>query len=181
MEAIGMVESNSIGRGIDATDAMLKRAAVEVIYSRSVCPGKYIVLVTGLIADVESSIEAGVEQVGSTFVDELILPNVHSSIIPALRQATPVLKLEALGILESFTAASIIVASDIAAKAATVDMIEIRMAIALGGKAFCTFTGDEASVQESVASGAEYLRSKGLLVSEVVIPGPHRDILPFLL
>lgn len=181
MEAIGMVETNSIGTGIDATDAMLKRADVEVLYSRSVCPGKYIVLVTGLVADIETSVEAGVEQVGSTLVDTLILPNVHGSIIPALKQATPILGLQALGILESFTAASIIVASDIAAKAATVDMIEIRMAIALGGKAFCTFTGDEASVQASVAAGAEYLRSKGLLVSEVVIPGPHREILPFLL
>lgn len=181
MESIGMVETNSIGTGIDATDAMLKRADVKVIYSRSVCPGKYIVLVTGLVADVEASVEAGIEQVGSTLVDKLVLPNVHSSIIPALKQVTPVLGLQALGVLESFTAASIIVASDIAAKAATVDMIEIRVAIALGGKAFCTLTGDEASTQASVKAGADYLRSEGLLVSEIVIPGPHRDILPFLL
>ncbi len=181
MEAIGMVETNSIGTGIDATDAMLKRADVQVIFSRPVCPGKYLILVTGFIADVEASMEAGVEQVESTLVDTLILPNVHTDIIPALKQSTQVVTLQALGVLESFTAASLIVAADIAAKAATVDMIEIRLAIALGGKAYCTFTGDEASVQTSVAAGAQSLRSNGLLVSDVVIPGPHRDILPFLL
>lgn len=180
MQAIGMVETNSIGTGIDATDAMLKRADVQVVYSRSVCPGKYIVLITGRVADVETSLEAGVTQVGSTLVDTMILPNVHPDIIPALKQSTPFINLMALGILESFTAASIIAAADIAAKAATVDMIEIRLAIALGGKAYCTFTGDEASVQAAVDAGAADLRTKGLLVSAIVIPGPHRDMLPFL-
>lgn len=179
--AIGMVETNSIGTGIEATDAMLKRAGVEVVYSRPVCPGKYIVLIAGLVADIESSIEAGVEAVGGTLVDTLILPNVHPSVAPALKQATAVDRLEALGVLESFSVSSLIVAADIAVKAAAVTLIEIRAAIALGGKAYCTFTGDESSVLASVTAGAEYLRTQGMLVSEIVIPGPHREMLPFLL
>jgi microcompartment protein CcmL/EutN len=109
------------------------------------------------------------------------LPNAHPSIVPALKQTTPLVALEALGVLESFCVASLIVAADIAAKAAMVNLIEIRMAMALGGKAFCTFTGDEASVAASVAAGGDFLRSEGVLVSEIVITGPRKELVPFLL
>lgn len=179
--AIGMVETNSIGAGIEATDAMLKQANVEVIFSRSVCPGKYLVLISGRVSDIKASMQAGVEKAKGTLVDSLILPNVHPSIAPALKQATPIDGLKALGVLESFSVASLVVAADMAVKAAAVTLIEIRIAIALGGKAYCTLTGDESSVQVSVKTGAEYLRSQGVLVSEVVIARPHNEILPFLL
>ncbi|MDY0042550.1 MAG: BMC domain-containing protein [Desulforhabdus sp.] len=179
--AIGMVETNSVGAGIEATDAMLKRANVEVIYSRPVCPGKYLVLVSGRVSDIEASMQAGVEKTAGTLVDTLILPNVHPSIAPALKQATSIDGLKALGVLESFSVASLVVAADMAVKAAAVILIEIRTAIALGGKAYCTLTGDESSVQVAVKTGAEYLRSQGALVSEIVIARPHNEILPFLL
>jgi microcompartment protein CcmL/EutN len=179
--AIGLVETNSIGTGIDATDAMMKRAAIEVLFSRSVCPGKYTILITGEVSAVEEAVEAGITRAGGTLVDTLILPNAHPSIVPALRQVTPLVELRALGVLESFTIASLIVATDMAVKAASVDLIEIRMAMALGGKAFSTMTGDEAAVRTSVTVGADHLRSLGLLVSEIVIPNPRPELLPFLL
>jgi microcompartment protein CcmL/EutN len=179
--AIGMIETNSVGTGIDATDAMLKRADIEVITSCSCCSGKYIVLITGLISDVDAALEAGIEKVKGTLVDSMRLPNADPSIVPALKQATPLVDLDALGVLESFAVASLIQAADIAVKAAMVSLIEIRMAMALGGKAFCTFTGDESAVVAAVAAGAEHLRSEGVLVSEIVITGPRKELLPFLL
>ena len=48
--------------------------------------------------------------------------------------------------------------------------------MALGGKAFCTMTGDVASVQASVAAGRAVLAEAGVLVNAVVISRPHPDV-----
>src|SRR5207244_7839300 len=83
----------------------------------------------------------------------------------------------ALGIVESFSVASLIEAADAAVKAANVQLIEIRLAMALGGKAFVTLTGNVASVQSAVDAGAQVVGQKGMLVNKVVIPGPRPELL----
>ena len=47
MNALGMIEVTSVPAGVEAGDAMLKAAAVELVTAQSVCAGKYIVLITG--------------------------------------------------------------------------------------------------------------------------------------
>ena len=49
--AIGMVELNSIARGIETCDYMVKAAQVDLIRSSTVCPGKYMVLIAGDTGD----------------------------------------------------------------------------------------------------------------------------------
>ena len=61
LTAIGLVETTSIAKGIEASDAMLKAAEVELVLSRTVCSGKLITLVAGDVAAVEASVKAGVE------------------------------------------------------------------------------------------------------------------------
>jgi microcompartment protein CcmL/EutN len=67
-------------------------------------------------------------------------------------------------------------AADAAAKAANVQLLEVRLAMALGGKAFCTMTGDVASVQAAVAAGRPVLAEAGVLLNAVVISRPQPDI-----
>ena len=95
----------------------------------------------------------------------------------ALSGHTEIDKLEALGIIESFSVASLIEGADAAVKAANVRLIEIRLAMALGGKAFCTLTGEVAAVTSAVESGAAIISQKGLLVNKVVIPHPRKELL----
>jgi ethanolamine utilization microcompartment shell protein EutS len=83
----------------------------------------------------------------------------------------------ALGILETFSAASIIAAADAAAKAADVTLLRIHLAMALGGKAFVTMTGDVAAVQSAVDAAAQVVGQKGMLVNKVVIPHPRPELL----
>ena len=85
--------------------------------------------------------------------------------------------LEALGILESFSVASLIEGADAAVKSSNVKIIEIRLAMALGGKAFCTLTGEVAAVTSAVDSGAKVIADKGLLVNKVVIAQPRQELL----
>ena len=44
METIGFLELNSIAKGIEVADAVLKAAEVELISAKPSCPGKYHIL-----------------------------------------------------------------------------------------------------------------------------------------
>ena len=139
--SIGLIELTSVAAGFQVCDAMLKTADVELVLSRSICSGKYMVLVRGGVAAVEASVKAGIGTGHFSVIDSFVIPNVHESIFPALSGASKVEALEALGIVESFSVASLIEGADAAVKTAQVELIEIRLAMALGGKAFVTMTG----------------------------------------
>lgn len=175
--SIGLIELSSIAAGYMVTDAMLKAAGTELLLSRSICSGKYMTMIRGEVAEVTASVEAGREWGRGFIVDTFIIPNLHDSIFPAIYGSNKVSELESLGILESFSVASLIEAADAAAKAANVQLIEIRLAMALGGKAFVTLTGAVAAVQAAIDAGAQVLGAKGLLVAKVVIPAPRRELL----
>jgi len=174
--AIALLELNSIAQGVFACDAMVKKAPVRLLEATSICPGKYIVLVAGEVAPVEDSLQAGLEAGGGYVVDQLLLPQVHEQVIPAILALTEVEELAALGVVETFSVAASILAADAAAKAAAIQLIEVRIAKGLGGKGFVTLTGEIADVEAAVAAGVDKAAEKGLLVSWVVIPAPHEDL-----
>jgi microcompartment protein CcmL/EutN len=181
LRAIGLVELTSIAKGIQVADVMVKTADVDILTTTPVCPGKYYVLVHGDVAAVESALKAGVRIGGQSIVDEFILPNVHPSVYPAITSTIEVTELQALGIMESFSIASMIVAADSALKAANVEAIELRLGTGIGGKSFFTMTGDVAAVNAAVDAGAEKVIEKGLLVEKVVIPSPSKKLMKHIL
>jgi microcompartment protein CcmL/EutN len=173
-----MIESQSIATGILMADAMLKASDVEVLASSTVCPGKHTTLIGGEVAAVQNSVDVAKRIGAGHVVDAFVIPNVHDSIFPAIKGAVPWPDdLRAVGVIESFSIASLIVAADTAAKTAEVTLIDLRLGLAIGGKAFVTMMGDVAAVQASVDAGAKGLEEQGLLVSKIVIPAPHRDLL----
>ncbi len=175
--AIGLIELTSIANGYEVADAMLKSAKVEMVFNRTICPGKFMVMVAGDTAAVKSSLEAGLDLGGETVVDDLLIPNVSPEVFPAISGTRIIETTGALGIIETFSVASIIEAADAAVKAANVQLMEIHLAMAIGGKGYVTLTGDVAAVKTAVEAGADYVRSKGLLVQKVVIPQPREEIL----
>lgn len=181
IRAIGLVEFNSISKGIESADIMLKAAQVEALVCRTVCPGKFIAMVGGDVAAVESAVKAGVNQGSQAVVDRFVLPNVHDSVYQAITGVTQVTDINALGIIETFSLGSLIVAADIAVKAAEVELLEIRLGLAIGGKAFVTMSGDVGAVKAAVEAGAGSASEKGLLVNRVVIPSPSKQLIPHLL
>jgi bacterial microcompartment shell protein len=175
--SLGLIELTSIASGFLACDSMLKAADVELVLSRSICSGKYMVMVRGDVAAVEAAVSAGVVGTRFSVIDSFVIPNLHETVFPAIAGANKVEALEALGILESFSVASLIEGADAAVKAANVQLIEIRLAMALGGKAFVTLTGNVAAVQSAIEAGAQIVGQKGMLVNKVVIPSPRPELL----
>lgn len=175
--SIGLIELGSIAAGFEVCDAMLKTADVELLLSRSICSGKYMVLIRGDVAAVESSVRAGAQAGHFSIIDKFVIPNVHEAVFPALAGTNKVDALESLGIIESFSVASLIEGADAAVKSANVTLIEIRLAMALGGKAFVTLTGTVADVRSAVEAGAAVVAAKGLLTNKVVIANPRPELL----
>ena len=64
--SIGAMEFSSIGMGYLAEDEMLKAASVELLIARTICSGKYLVVVGGTVSDVKA---AGTETVGGEQLD----------------------------------------------------------------------------------------------------------------
>lgn len=181
IRTIGLIELNSIAKGIEVADEMLKSAEVRLLLAKTVCPGKYIILITGNVGAVQAAINHG-EAAGEHYVvNRLILPNVHPQVIPAINASTNVEKLRDLGVLEFFSIASAIVAADAAVKSANVDLIEVRLGIGIGGKAFVTLTGDISSVNNAVTVGANTALESGMLVNKSVISAPNKELLQYLI
>jgi microcompartment protein CcmL/EutN len=179
--AIGLVELRSIARGIETVDVMLKRANVELLRAHVTCPGKYVVLVAGSVTHVRNAVTEGQLLAPDVVVDHFVISNVHPSVFPALTATTEIDNVRSVGVIECYTLAGAIVAADTAVKAAPVRLMEIRLPFALGGKAFCIFTGEVSAVRSAVNSAADKLRNEGVIDSFVVIPSPHNSLIEKLL
>jgi len=175
-KSIGLIELSSIAAGFVVADTMLKAGNIRLLLSRSICSGKYMVLIGGDTAAVAAAVDAGCEAANGCLIDHFVIPNVHPDVFVALGRTQPVEPNGALGILESFNVTTLIEAADAAAKAAAITLMEVRLAMALGGKAFCTMTGDVGSVQAAVAAGRKVISDAGVLVNAVVISRPHPDV-----
>ena len=175
-KAIGMVEYFNVSCGVRAADIMAKTADVEIITAMTVCPGKFIVIVSGLLSAVKASVEAAKIHVPEKLVDSFILGNPHEDVFPALYGATEVGTPAALGILETYSAASIIEGADIAAKTAIVKLIEIRIAKGMSGKSFMFITGEIAEVEAAVEKAKAAISDKGTYLDSAVIPNPDESV-----
>jgi microcompartment protein CcmL/EutN len=182
--AIGLIETISIAAGIEITDVMVKKAPIRLFLARPICPGKFIVLVGGDVEAVKNSLQAGCKIAEHYLADSILISRVHGDVFSAL-EASVVIddigNLRALGVIETFSVASCILAADAAVKAGGVKLVEIRPAMGLGGKSYVTMLGDVSAVESAVDAGRQKAEPEGMLVKSVVIPSVANDVLKALL
>ena len=171
--AIAAIETSSIAQGIVAADAMVKRAEVELLQATPLSPGRYWILIGGRVADVRSAHARGSEVAADALLDQLFIPQLHDGVLPALRGVVAPSDADAVGVLETLTAASAIVAADAAAKAAGIVVADLRLANGIGGKGVVTVTGTLPDVEAAVAAGRADAQKRGLLARADVIPRMH--------
>jgi microcompartment protein CcmL/EutN len=179
---VGLLELCSVARGVETADAVLWEAGVEMLFSAPVQPGKYVLLFTGSVQAVRASAQRGAEVAGPDLVDQLVIPQLHEQVLPILKRAGGQIngQIDAVGVLETTTVASTLLAADLSLKTASVDLIDLRIANGLGGKSFFVITGEVSDVRSSVAAGARQAQEGGLLARDVVIPRPHPDLVHHL-
>ena len=177
MDTIGFVEFSSIASGIETADAMLKTANVNLIFARASCPGKYYVLVNGQVANVQKAVKVASGMAGGFLVSSLVLPRIHSKVVFAINMSGEIPdKVEAIGVMEFFSVTSSILAADAAVKAATVELIDVRLGTGIGGKSFVVLSGDTSSVKTAVEAATSE-NDDGMLVNKAVISKPDKKLL----
>ncbi len=181
MDSLGMIELNSIARGIEAGDAIVKTADVKLVGAYASCPGKYVVMVRGKIAAIKSAIEVGAKTAGKSLVNDIIIANVHKQVFTALNSKTEIVSKGAVGVIETYSLATAVLLSDAAVKAANVDLLEIRLGRGLGGKAFTILTGDVSSVKAAIEVAEATNKEDGLLAHTAVIPRISESMLRTLI
>ena len=172
--AIGMVEFKTVSSGMRAADTMVKTADVELLQADTVCPGKFLALISGDLSAVNAAVEAAAKQEAEQLIDRFVLGNPHDSIFTALYGASEIDSPSALGILETFSAAAAVVAADTAAKTALVDLIELRLARGMCGKSYLLLPGEVAAVEAAIKRAKQGAGEYGMFLDSAVIPRPDK-------
>ena len=174
--SIGMIEFSSISRGLAVTDVMLKAGNTELLVSETSCPGKYITLLEGEVGAVQSAIRAGTAVEGAKIVNTLVLPHIHEGVFQALHHAEVEGALAAMGIIETNSLASIIIAADAALKAAVIRPVRLRLGTPIGGKGYFIYTGDVSAVQTAARAARQAMDKPQRFVGIDVIPSPSASL-----
>jgi microcompartment protein CcmL/EutN len=176
--AIGLLEVSSIARGYEILDVVLKAANVDLMTARSICSGKFMVVVAGQVSEVQAAIAQGSECARGVLIEELVIPNIHPDVFLAIGGS---INLEpedmgALGVLETFSVASIVEAADAAAKTSDGKLFRVHLAMAVGGKGFLMINGDLSSVRASIDVATAAAAKRGMVVAKVVIASPRKEM-----
>lgn len=173
--SLGLVELTSIARGIEVLDAMCKAAGVKPEMHQAISKGKYIIVISGPLGEVESALAKGREIGGNTVVAGHIIRNVHSAVLAALNKKVKPEKIEAVGIVETKEALPALFAADAAAKAAFVHVSEVNTGKGIGGKGYFTVVGEPGAVRTAVSAGVKAV-GEDAVVSRIVIPNAHEHL-----
>jgi microcompartment protein CcmL/EutN len=173
-DAVGVLEFGSVVRGMVATDEICKSAEVELMSAQTVCPGKYLVMVSGDVSAVQAACERG-QQASTGLLDCFVSGRLHGDVLTAMRGVSKPEELESLGIVEAFSIPAAIQAADTAAKAAGVRLLEIRTSRGMGGKSFVLMTGSVGAVQAAVES-VRASSDEAMLLDAIVIPRPSPEV-----
>ena len=142
-KAVGILELSSIAKGMKTGDAMLKSANVELLVSKTLCPGKFLLMLGGDVGAVQQAINSGASLAGEMLVDSLVLPNIHPSLLSAISGLNHVEQHRAVGVVETWSVAA------------------------------CIDAADFSDVNNAVSVASERAGEKGLLVYRSVIARPH--------
>ncbi len=182
--SIGIIELASIYKGFEVQDAVLKSANVEKLLARTICSGKFLILVRGGVADVEACLEVAREKGGFAIVDALIIPRIDPRVFPAITGPTTLQierPVDGMLVIETFSVATSIKAADYAVKEADLEINRIHVAMAIGGKGYVVITGNMDALKSAAEPAVEYIKEEGMLAGYTLIRNPHEELLKELI
>lgn len=176
LPAIGVVELGSIARGVFVLDQMAKRAQTSILMSRTYSPGRYLILVNGLEAEVDEALGAARRAAGDALVDLVYLPDPAEALRALLAEARDDQPWgEALAIVELTTIASGLLAADRVIKECGVHVHELRLGAGLDGKSVFTLSGP-LDLVEATREVLDRTLEAGRVAGYELIAQPHGDL-----
>lgn len=177
--SIGAVEFRSISKGIEAADAMVKAAAVDILYFKTICPGRFLVILSGDVGGIKAAVDEGISVGEGYIVDTFTINGVDDEIVQALKRK-PLSKVKgAIGIMETNTICSGIEALDKTLKGGNVELVKLQIAAGIGGKLIYIISGDLSDVEYGIKIATEAIDKKHI-INISIIPSPDELIIKYL-
>ena len=110
--ALAAIELSSIARGIVVLDQMAKRAEPTIVAARTLSPGRYLIMISGLVAEVEEAMDAANSCAEDERVDHVIIRDPQSDLRKALACELNTALEESLAIVELTCLSSTLLALD---------------------------------------------------------------------
>ncbi|WP_243159192.1 ethanolamine utilization microcompartment shell protein [Clostridium cochlearium] len=175
-KALGLLEFNSISKGIETSDMLLKAAFVDVEVLRQICPGKFLIIISGNVEEIKEALDKVNFQDDKKLVESNIITNVHEDILKALKKRPAIKEFDAIGVMEFSTVISALVALDIALKTSDIQLVKLVLGNGIAGKTYFIINGSVSSVEEGVKSVQNRVNFKRI-VHSTVIPSPSEILL----
>ena len=169
--ALALLEFESVAVGILAVDRMLKKSPVALLRCGSVHPGRYLALFGGTVASTEEAYAEGVTvgKEGQALISGIMLPDPTKSVSEALVGGRKEPVGDTLGVFEVSTSPGLLGLIDKLLKALPVNLVEIRLADDLGGRALAIIDGELTDVQEATSMAPSCLKDCAKLLNVSVI------------
>ncbi len=174
--AIAVIEISNIAAGLKTADAMVKKSPIALLKWGTVSKGKFIILVGGSVASVDEAYQEGLRISGTDCLDSLYLPDVHPRVYAALLGERVSAAEAAVGVLETPTLATNILAADAAIKGAEVEILEIRMGENYHGKGYTIFNGKVEDVEAAVHLACQKIELRQGVAVTCIIPRFNEEL-----
>ncbi len=179
--ALLVLEFNSVAGGIFISDLLVKQAEVTILDSRPTCPGKYMATLKGDVDALKSSLgEALKSEMADTVTEHYLFPNVHPGVLAGINGVAEYGSIKSVGVIETYGVPACVRAADAGAKAASVDVVEIRLANAQGGKSVVVFSGEQPEIEAALKAGGAAADEMQGLIKSIIIERPHGSLARFL-
>lgn len=173
--AIGVVELRSISKGYETADLMLKTSSVDVHHLKPICPGKFLIIISGATADVQEAMDFAKAEANDFRISDFVLHGVHPEIVEGLKNRYSPQPVDAIGILETSTVSSGIFALNNALKQSEIHVKRMNLGMAIGGKFLAVFTGSVSDVEQGMKGILSSMDEKRI-VHYSVIPSPAEEL-----
>lgn len=170
--AIGIVEFYEIAIAIAGLDCAVKNNSIQILNAEMICPGGYLIIFGGKYAEVYGAVRILRDKYSAVIKESILIGNLSEGILN-WKQCQE--RAEALGIIETKDAASIVYAADEAIKTSNISVKEMRLARGIGGKGIVVLDGEIAETIVAVEKAANLCRCRGVLVSSAVVTNPHEQ------
>lgn len=175
--ALAIVEFSSIAVGTRATDALMKKSPVTLRRAGSFQPGRFAVLFTGQVAEVDEAFVEALRVGSEALVDRLMLADIDETVLAAtLGMNANWNDGDCLAVIESSTLAGVIEASDAAVKGAAVRIIQMRLGDELGGKGIAHLIGEQHDIEAAVEIGSAKAARPDRVIQTSIIPRLDDDV-----
>lgn len=180
-KSIGAIEFKSIAKGIEVSNEMVKKSFVEVLYLKSICPGKFLIIISGETSYVNDCIEYGISLGNKYIVDSFIINNISEEIINGLKHKYQKLdNIKSVGVVETNKVCAGIKMLDKTLKSGDVVLLKLQLSFAIAGKLVYIVGGDLGSLEYAIEESKSVVKDKDIIYT-TIIPSVDSEVIKNLI